>query len=250
VASRHLPFGKITLSFLRRGRRRAAQLPGGSQGGPQPARGVRVAQLHGAGQRAARLRQPVLEVAPGPADLPRHQVRGLVQQVLAGAAAAQLAGELAADSAGEQFGLAGRVGGGVEEAAVLGKPAARVRHGQLQAEQLGRRITQFRERCRQAGRQPGVGAGQPLLDGVPPPRTPGIGRADRERDQALPALALDLIGGGGAQLAFENVREPAGDVASQPRPVGLGGVVEVFQQPGALGAGHGHRVLASDLHLR
>jgi hypothetical protein len=80
--------GKPAFPAFRLGGGDGAQFPGRLQGGLHPARRLGVPPLHRAGQGAGRLRQPVLQVCPGPADLALGQAGGLAAQVLAGTAAA------------------------------------------------------------------------------------------------------------------------------------------------------------------
>jgi DNA-binding CsgD family transcriptional regulator len=109
------------------------QFLGRLQSGLHPAGGLRVPLLHGAGQGVGRLRQPVLQVRSGPAELAFHQAGDLAAEMLAGTAAAQLARKPASDGSGQQLGLPGCLAGRVEEPAVFGEPAAGFRHRQVQA---------------------------------------------------------------------------------------------------------------------
>jgi hypothetical protein len=113
--------------------------------------------------------------------------------VLTRTAPAELAGNPAADRAGEELGLAGLFGGGVEEAPVLGKTAARLRHRQVQARQLGGGRAQDLQRGRQVRREPSVHLRKCVFDELAPPRTPGLRGVQGERQQPLPAAALEPL---------------------------------------------------------
>ncbi|MGH3198027.1 MAG: hypothetical protein ACRDOH_26635 [Streptosporangiaceae bacterium] len=186
-----------------------AQFRCGEQRVLHPSGAVGVALLHHLDQGTGRLGEPVLQVAAGPADLTFHQAGSLSAQVLPGRPPAQLAWEPAADRARQQLGLA-RLGGGVEEPPVLGQPSARLRHGEVKAEQLGSRPAQHLQLGLQADRQPGVDGGhrriaQGLAACVPVGRYTRMGlprvtcgdEAAARRGEAFPSPGFAVAGRAG-----------------------------------------------------
>ena len=157
---------------------------------------------------------------------------------------AELPGQPPPDGTGQQLGLADVLPGGVEEPPALGQPALRLGDGQVQAEQFRGGLTEHAELGSELFGQPGIHRGQALLDGLPPPLAPRLRGRHGERGQPFAAPPLDLARRGLAQRAAEQLVELSADLAGQPRPVFLGGVVEREQQPAGLGVDHGHGVAA------
>src|ERR1700733_9322143 len=95
-----LPHGQVVLGTAGLVGRSLAELGGGLKGGLYPAGPVGVAFCDGPRQRPRCLAEPVLQVSPGPPDLTLDQIRGLVEDVLARGASAELAGQPTPDRAG------------------------------------------------------------------------------------------------------------------------------------------------------
>ena len=87
-----LPVRPVLVPSPRPARRRPAQAGRGLQGRPYPVGAIGIPLFDHPRQRPRRLGEPVLQVAPGPADLAVHQAGGLTAQMLPGRPPAELPG--------------------------------------------------------------------------------------------------------------------------------------------------------------
>ena len=193
---------------------RFAKFRRGLQGGPYPVRAVGVTLLNHPRQRPGRLGEPVLQVAPGPADLTVHQAGGFPAQMVPGRPPAQLTRQPAADGAGQQLGLAHVVAGDVKEPAALGQPAFRLGNGEIQAQQFGGRVAQHLKLALQGGGEPGIYRRQSLLDGLLVLLAPGFRGRHGERGEPLAAQPFNLSRGGLAKFAVEQHGQLSADLSA------------------------------------